>query len=65
MTDEGMYTCRVSNRAGSTLVDFKLIVLEPPKILILDNDKNRTSIDGTSMVISCPATGTPDPSITW
>lgn len=65
LTDEGSYSCRVKNRAGETTVDFKLVILEPPKILILDRDKNHTVIENATVTLSCPASGKPDPAIQW
>lgn len=65
LTDEGSYSCRVKNRAGETTVDFKLVVLEPPKILILDRDKNHTVIENATVTLNCPASGKPDPFIQW
>lgn len=41
MRDEGVYSCRAKNEAGDNTVDFKLVVLVPPKIIILDSDRNR------------------------
>lgn len=39
LTDEGMYSCRVTNKAGATIVDFNIVVLEPPTIQMLESDR--------------------------
>lgn len=41
LRDEGRYSCRVWNDAGESRVDYKLNVLLPPEILVLEKDKNR------------------------
>uniref|UniRef100_A0A914V1Q2 Ig-like domain-containing protein n=1 Tax=Plectus sambesii TaxID=2011161 RepID=A0A914V1Q2_9BILA len=64
-SDEGSYSCRLKNDAGESRVDFKLIVLVPPEIIMLDKDKNRTLIENATLTLSCPATGKPDPTIEW
>lgn len=63
--DEGSYSCRLKNDAGESRVDFKLVVLIPPEIIMLDKDKNRTLIENSTLTLSCPATGKPDPTIEW
>uniref|UniRef100_A0A1I7X4M9 Hemicentin-1 n=1 Tax=Heterorhabditis bacteriophora TaxID=37862 RepID=A0A1I7X4M9_HETBA len=65
IADEGGYSCRIKNDAGETRVDYKLVVLVPPSIVMLDKDKNRTVIENESVTLSCPATGKPEPVITW
>jgi hemicentin len=47
------------------MVDFKLIVLEPPRILMLDSDKSKRPINGSTVLLYCPAQGKPDPTIVW
>ncbi|CAI4229355.1 unnamed protein product [Auanema sp. JU1783] len=64
-SDEGGYSCRIKNDAGETRVDYKLVVLVPPSIIMLDNNKNRTVIENSTITLSCPATGKPEPTITW
>ncbi|KAF1746889.1 hypothetical protein GCK72_023347 [Caenorhabditis remanei] len=64
-SDEGAYSCRVKNDAGENSFDFKLAVYVPPKIVMLDKDKNRTIVENNSVTLSCPATGKPEPEITW
>ncbi|PAV72711.1 hypothetical protein WR25_18698 isoform C [Diploscapter pachys] len=65
MRDEGVYSCRAKNEAGDNTVDFKLVVLVPPKIIILDSDRNRSVVENSSLTLSCPATGNPEPTIVW
>uniref|UniRef100_A0A915CT10 Ig-like domain-containing protein n=1 Tax=Ditylenchus dipsaci TaxID=166011 RepID=A0A915CT10_9BILA len=64
-TDEGNYACTVRNAAGESRVDFQLEVLTKPVILMLEKDKNRTVIKGNELMLVCPSTGKPEPSITW
>lgn len=40
LNDEGAYSCRVKNSAGESRVDYKLLVLYPPKILLQPSQKN-------------------------
>ncbi|GMT31155.1 hypothetical protein PFISCL1PPCAC_22452 [Pristionchus fissidentatus] len=65
LRDEGAYSCRIKNDAGVTSVNFKLIVLVPPEIVMLDKDKNRAVKENSTVTLSCPATGKPEPEITW
>ncbi|CAD6189244.1 unnamed protein product [Caenorhabditis auriculariae] len=65
LQDEGLYSCRIKNDAGENKFDYKLQVLIPPTILILDKDKNRTVIEKTTVTLSCPVTGKPEPDIVW
>ncbi|KAK6759923.1 hypothetical protein RB195_021467 [Necator americanus] len=65
LSDEGAYSCRIKNDAGETRVDYKLVVLVPPSIIMLDKDKNRSVTEDSSITLSCPATGKPEPKITW
>lgn len=64
-TDEGPYTCRVKNDAGENSFDIKLLVHVPPKIIMLEKEKNKTVIENQSVTLSCPATGKPEPDISW
>ncbi|NP_001360633.1 Ig-like domain-containing protein [Caenorhabditis elegans] len=63
--DEGQYSCRVKNDAGENSFDFKATVLVPPTIIMLDKDKNKTAVEHSTVTLSCPATGKPEPDITW
>ncbi|EGT58022.1 hypothetical protein CAEBREN_29713 [Caenorhabditis brenneri] len=64
-SDEGVFSCRFKNDAGENTFDYKLIVHIPPKIVMLDKDKNRTVIENSSITLDCPVTGRPEPEITW
>ncbi|GMT05475.1 hypothetical protein PENTCL1PPCAC_27649, partial [Pristionchus entomophagus] len=65
LRDEGAYSCRVKNDAGVTSVNYKMVVLVPPEIVMLDKDKNRSVKENSTVTLSCPATGKPEPEITW
>uniref|UniRef100_A0A1I8F226 Ig-like domain-containing protein n=1 Tax=Wuchereria bancrofti TaxID=6293 RepID=A0A1I8F226_WUCBA len=65
LPDEGKYSCRVRNVAGESRVDYKLNILLPPEILILDKDKNRTVVENSAITLSCPVTGKPEPVVEW
>ncbi|EFO22762.2 hypothetical protein LOAG_05722 [Loa loa] len=65
LRDEGSYSCHVRNDAGESRVDYKLNVLLPPEILILDKDKNRTVIENSAVTLGCPVTGKPEPVVEW
>ncbi|CAJ0583273.1 unnamed protein product, partial [Mesorhabditis spiculigera] len=63
--DESGYSCRVKNDAGETRADYRLVVFVPPAIVMLDKDKDRSVIENKTVTLSCPATGKPEPTITW
>ncbi|TKR80926.1 hypothetical protein L596_014897 [Steinernema carpocapsae] len=63
--DEGTYSCTVKNDAGSNRVDYRLVVNTPPMIEMLEKDKNRTVVENSTIIISCLATGKPEPTIEW
>lgn len=77
--DESGYSCRIKNDAGETRVDYKLQVLVPPSILMLEKDKHRyistpdfnknkwfrNVVENKTITLSCPATGKPEPTILW
>ncbi|KJH48749.1 immunoglobulin I-set domain protein [Dictyocaulus viviparus] len=65
LNDEGAYSCRIKNDAGETRVNYKLVVFVPPSIIVLEKDKDRTVIENSSITLSCPATGKPEPNIVW
>ncbi|XP_060552023.1 hemicentin-1-like isoform X2 [Ruditapes philippinarum] len=60
----GRYVCVVENNAGIATRDFTLNVLDPPK-LPSNLTKYKEIIEGSPVVIRCPASGTPQPLITW
>lgn len=63
--DESPYSCYAKNDAGSARINYRLEVLVPPEIIMLEKDKNRTVVENATIALSCPATGKPEPSITW
>ncbi|VDK20991.1 unnamed protein product [Anisakis simplex] len=65
LRDEGSYSCRVKNAAGESHVDYKLVVLVSPEIIMLDKNKNKTVTENDVILLSCPATGKPEPTIDW
>ncbi|KAI7811436.1 neural cell adhesion molecule 2, partial [Triplophysa rosa] len=60
--DGGPYTCRASNKAGSTESQLFLKVFVPPHITQL---RNVTAVEGSAAMISCTAEGEPVPEISW
>ncbi|KAH7673288.1 Immunoglobulin I-set domain containing protein, partial [Aphelenchoides avenae] len=50
---------------GAYLRDFKLEVLTPPIIRISERDRTRSIVENNTLVLSCPVTGKPEPTITW
>lgn len=46
-------------------MDFKLEVLTPPAIRISERDRTRAIVENNTLVLSCPVTGKPEPTITW
>uniref|UniRef100_A0A915J7K3 Ig-like domain-containing protein n=1 Tax=Romanomermis culicivorax TaxID=13658 RepID=A0A915J7K3_ROMCU len=63
--DEGLYTCRVSNRAGENTVDIKVTALEKPSIVMNENHQTVTAVENSSIVLKCPTTGLPKPTVSW
>lgn len=63
--DRGSYSCRAANAAGESQKDFALDVLIPPTISLLDRDKRRAIIENGTLFLDCPASGNPDPRISW
>ncbi|XP_048054155.1 neural cell adhesion molecule 2 isoform X1 [Megalobrama amblycephala] len=60
--DGGPYTCRSSNKAGSTESQLFLKVFVQPHITQL---RNVTAVEGSAAMISCTAEGEPLPEISW
>ncbi|XP_056595024.1 neural cell adhesion molecule 2-like isoform X2 [Triplophysa dalaica] len=60
--DGGPYTCRASNKAGSTESQLFLKVFVPPHITQL---RNVTAVEGSAAMVSCTAEGEPVPEISW
>ncbi|EEC12088.1 hemicentin, putative, partial [Ixodes scapularis] len=61
----GIYTCEASNVIGHASLDYILEVLVPPII----RRKNLTSefwvVEGSTVLLQCPADGRPPPTIVW
>ncbi|KAL0979469.1 hypothetical protein UPYG_G00185480 [Umbra pygmaea] len=66
----GLYTCRASNPAGTTLKHYTLSVLVPPQIegestsLSFGGREEKVRING-SVTLSCLAKGFPEPKTQW
>uniref|UniRef100_A0A8C1YXM7 Neural cell adhesion molecule 2 n=1 Tax=Cyprinus carpio TaxID=7962 RepID=A0A8C1YXM7_CYPCA len=60
--DGGPYTCRASNKAGSSESQLFLKVFVQPHITQL---RNVTAVEGSAAMISCTAEGEPLPEISW
>ncbi|GFS46965.1 hemicentin-1 [Trichonephila inaurata madagascariensis] len=65
-TDDGQYSCEVTNSVGNDSRFFILNVLVPPKIKnIIQEDSTINVIRGNNATISCSVSGNPQPTITW
>ncbi|XP_042230990.1 hemicentin-1-like isoform X2 [Homarus americanus] len=62
--DEGVVTCTVVNPAGQDSLNFTLQVLVSPHIPT-DAVTEVTAREGESVVLVCPVTSTPAPSVIW
>ncbi|XP_067298388.1 neural cell adhesion molecule 2 isoform X2 [Pseudorasbora parva] len=60
--DGGPYSCRASNKAGSSESQLLLKVFVQPHITQL---RNVTAVEGSAAMISCTAEGEPLPEISW
>ncbi|XP_059408252.1 neural cell adhesion molecule 2-like isoform X3 [Carassius carassius] len=60
--DGGPYTCRASNKAGSSEGQLFLKVFVQPHITQL---RNVTAVEGSAAMIACTAEGEPLPEISW
>ncbi|XP_014676934.1 PREDICTED: hemicentin-2-like [Priapulus caudatus] len=63
-THEARYMCRVKNDAGVSEKEFNLQVLVPPSISDKVKDVYQV-VTNSTVSIGCPATGKPEPTITW
>ncbi|XP_023221211.1 hemicentin-1-like isoform X2 [Centruroides sculpturatus] len=63
--DSGVYICFATNSAGNDSVTIKLNVYVPPKIDKTQVSDNIQVIEGESVTLLCPVSGTPLPLITW
>lgn len=57
--------CRASNIAGHSEVDLTLRVLVPPRIDKSNLVNNPLAILGKEIFLECPASGIPQPEISW
>jgi hemicentin len=65
LADGGKYVCRASNVAGHSEVDLSLRVLVPPQIDESNLVHNPLAILGKEIFLECPASGIPQPTVTW
>uniref|UniRef100_A0A1I7U001 Immunoglobulin I-set domain protein n=1 Tax=Caenorhabditis tropicalis TaxID=1561998 RepID=A0A1I7U001_9PELO len=61
--DSGKYTCIGINKAGQSETQTDVTVLVTPRIF--DTERVVQGKEGSTMTISCQATGSPTPQITW
>ncbi|GFT31287.1 hemicentin-1 [Nephila pilipes] len=65
-TDDGQYSCEVTNTVGNDSRFFILNILVPPKIKnIIQEDTTTHVIRGNNATITCFVFGNPQPTITW
>ncbi|CAG5054402.1 unnamed protein product [Parnassius apollo] len=64
ISDDGLYTCRVSTFSGSTSATKRVIVGYKPSF-ITEEDEYVEFFDGREAYLSCAADGDPMPKITW
>ncbi|XP_036354448.1 hemicentin-1-like isoform X2 [Octopus sinensis] len=65
ISDAGFYTCTAINEAGKEDLHFNLQVSIPPYISEGRLIPNPTATVNTSIIIHCPASGIPEPTIKW
>ncbi|XP_048772936.2 hemicentin-1-like isoform X2 [Ostrea edulis] len=63
VTDTGLYTCEAWNEAGLAKLNFDVFVEVPP--IISETDRSPKVKVGEETILLCPASGTPEPEITW
>ncbi|XP_064420214.1 hemicentin-2 [Latimeria chalumnae] len=64
LSDSGRYRCLATNSAGQDAIDITLEVLEPPAFADAE-DLTLERIANQKVMLPCPATGTPKPTIRW
>ncbi|VUZ55036.1 unnamed protein product [Hymenolepis diminuta] len=60
---QGNYTCVGRNRGGTTSVDYEVILLSEPKII--DFVERAVVFLNNTITLTCGASGTPKPNISW
>ncbi len=65
LEDGGGYTCEATNVAGKNKVEMVLSVLVPPEIDKSNIIGNPLAIVNRSIVLECPTTGIPSPTVRW
>ncbi|KAH7700494.1 CBN-HIM-4 protein, partial [Aphelenchoides avenae] len=59
----GLYYCKATNWAGTAIMNVSLVVLTPP--MIYPDKENFTANINSTAILTCNATGIPEPVITW
>ncbi|XP_067940287.1 hemicentin-1-like [Watersipora subatra] len=65
LSDEAVYTCLATNKAGDDRLNVTLNVLIPPSISTDGLQPNSSVVKGLRTAIECPVKGKPEPNITW
>ncbi|KAK3087485.1 hypothetical protein FSP39_006555 [Pinctada imbricata] len=65
VVNSGQYTCKATNDAGKSELGFDIFVEVPPTIPHDTTNLSPKVIAGQSKTLYCPATGVPEPEITW
>nr|DBA21577.1 TPA: hypothetical protein GDO54_018188 [Pyxicephalus adspersus] len=63
-SDNGVYTCKMSNVAGEAELTYTVVIQVPASIIHPQNETIQLTV-GNSIVLSCEAEGYPPPKITW
>ncbi|XP_061185576.1 fibroblast growth factor receptor 4-like [Saccostrea echinata] len=64
-SDTGNYTCLVQNSEGSLNFTFRLNVVEISLLVLVDNPRRVTVLEGDRVVLRCMALGDSDANIHW
>ncbi|KAM8933893.1 hemicentin-2 [Pelodytes ibericus] len=62
---EGTFTCLAISLAGENVLQYSVIVLAPPKVLIGEGDGLMTMTVNDPLILSCHVTGHPTPRVWW
>ncbi|GBP77304.1 Hemicentin-1 [Eumeta japonica] len=68
VSDNGKYSCVITNKVGTAEVTFELVIEKPPSILSNTKDNNtedHTVSLGRSAILKCLADGYPRPKVRW